>query len=164
MSNIKTAIQAIQAEIAHAKSGMTFYVSRVEALQQTLAELNQMDGRASAPSAPVALAKPEPKQAKPATGKRGKKAKRANAKPADKTSSDGDLPFTGGDYWPNLISDQPQHGSDILKAAISGLGFEPSAEQSKKLAQRMTFALNALVKAGKIQDSGTGRARVFTKK
>ena len=161
MSNIKTAIQAIQAEIAHAKSGMSYYVSRVEALQQALAELNQMDGRASAPSV---LAKPEQKPAKPAAGKRGKKAKRANAKPAGKTTSDGDLPFTGGDYWPNLINDQPQHGSDILKAAINGLGFEPNAEQTKKLAQRMTFALNALVKTGKIQDSGTGRARVFTKK
>lgn len=161
MSNIRTAIQAIQAEIAHAKSGMAYYVSRVEALQQALSELSQVDGRASAPSD---IAKSQPKQPKPALGKRGKKAKRAGAKPSEKTHEEGDLPFTGGDFWPNLINDKPQHGSEILKAAISSLGFEPSAEQVKKLAQRMTFALNALVKTDKIQDSGSGRARVFTKK
>lgn len=159
MSNLKTAIQAIQAEITHAKSGMDYYVARVEALEQTLAELNQVDGRASTP----AEAKPEKKQAKATAGKRGRKGKRASAKPDAQADEAGDLPFTGGDYWPNLISDQPQHGSEILKAAIDKLGFEPSPTQVKKLAQRMTFALNALVKANKIQDSGTGRARVFTK-
>ena len=160
-SNLKTAIQAIQAEIAHAKSGMDYYVARVEALQQTLAELTQVDGRASAPAA--AIEKPQKKQAKPAAGKRGRKGKRAAAKSDDQGGTPGDLPFTGGDYWTNLVNDQPQHGSDILKAAISKLDFEPSPTQVKKLAQRMTFALNALVKANKIQDSGSGRARVFTK-
>jgi len=51
-----------------------------------------------------------------------------------------------------------------LKSAIDKLGFTPTNTQIKKLTQRMTFALNALVKANKIQDSGAGRERVFFKK
>ncbi|HCE08693.1 MAG TPA: hypothetical protein DEQ40_08865, partial [Oxalobacteraceae bacterium] len=74
------------------------------------------------------------------------------------------LPSTGGDYWPNLLTEQGQHSSEILKSAIDKLGFTPTNTQIKKLTQRMTFALNALVKANKIQDSGAGRERVFFKK
>jgi hypothetical protein len=50
-----------------------------------------------------------------------------------------------------------------LQAAIDKLGFTPSKTQVKKLAQRMTFSLNALVKANKIKDSGSGRNREFFK-
>jgi hypothetical protein len=50
-----------------------------------------------------------------------------------------------------------------LKAAVSSLTFTPTKLQTQKLAGRMTFALNALVKANKIQDSGKGRERRFFK-
>jgi len=75
-----------------------------------------------------------------------------------------ELPSTGGAYWPNLLTDQGQHSSAILKSAIDQLGFTPTKTQIKKLTQRMTFALNALVKTKKIQDSGSGRDRLFFKK
>jgi hypothetical protein len=74
-----------------------------------------------------------------------------------------DLPFTGGDYWTNLLSDQPKSGPEIFKSAIAQLGFTPSKEQIAKLGGRMTFALNTLVKAKKIKDSGSGRERRFFK-
>jgi hypothetical protein len=73
------------------------------------------------------------------------------------------LPFTGGDFWPNLVTAEPQSASDILNAAIVSLGFTPTKAQIQKLAGRQTFAVNALVKAGTIQDSGKGRERRFFK-
>ncbi len=159
--NLKTAIQAIEAEIAHAKDGMAYYVSRVKALEQALAELGSVGKTEPAP-AQEAKTKKQGKQAK-VRGKRGRKAKLAVANGVDKVQDGDDLPFTGGDYWPNLITDQPQHSSAILQAAIDKLGFTPNETQVKKLAQRMTFSLNALVKANKIKDSGSGRNREFFK-
>jgi len=82
-----------------------------------------------------------------------------------RASNGGDqLPFTGGDYWINLITAQPQSGADILHAAIARLGFTPTRQQVQKLTNRVTFSLRALVEAGKIQDSGSGRKRRYFKK
>ena len=78
-------------------------------------------------------------------------------------SGGNDLPFTGGDFWPNLVLEQPRSASEILDAAIATMSFAPSKVQTQKLAGRMTFALNSLVKAGKIKDSGSGRERRFFK-
>ena len=50
-----------------------------------------------------------------------------------------------------------------LEAAIGKLDFEPTKPQIQKLSGRMIFAINALVKTGKIRDSGSGRARRFFK-
>jgi len=110
--------------------------------------------------------------AKPVKGQRGRppktdkvvKAKQAKGEKSAKGAKGANqLPFTGGEYWPNLVTSDPQSGADILRASVAGLGFEPSPEQVKKLQQRMTFVLNALVKDKKIQDSGSGRARRFFK-
>lgn len=163
--NIQTAIEAIEAEITYAKEGLEYYVSRVKALEQALSELNSVGAESAGPAteAPAkAKRTKQPKQAK-AAGKRGRKAKLAVANGVDKTADTDELPFTGGDYWPDLISEQPKHSSAILQAAIDKLGFTPSKTQIKKLAQRMTFSLNALVKANKIKDSGSGRNREFFK-
>ena len=83
--------------------------------------------------------------------------------PKRERSSKSGLPFTGGDYWINLITAQPQSASDILKSAIGKLDFAPTEDQLKKLAGRMTFALNALVREKTIEDSGSGRNRRFFK-
>ena len=86
-------------------------------------------------------------------GKRGRPRKAA--------TNGNDLPFTGGDYWTNLVSDTPQSASEILASAIAKLGFEPDKIQRQKLQSRMIFALNALVKDKKIADSGKGRERRY---
>lgn len=163
--NIQTAIEAIEAEITYAKEGLEYYVSRVKALEQALSELNSVGTESAAPATEAPAKTKRTKQPKPAktVGKRGRKAKLAGANGVDKTPEADELPFTGGDYWPDLISEQPKHSSAILQAAIDKLGFTPSKTQVKKLAQRMTFSLNALVKANKIKDSGSGRNREFFK-
>jgi len=159
MSNLESAKAAIEAELSQAKQGLAYYESRVGTLEQALAQLSNIDGSTgTAPklgklSVGKRQAKAEKvKPVKVAKGKKGKQAKGPN-----------DLPFTGGDYWPNLITDQPKSASEVLQTAISGLEFVPTPEQIKKLTLRMTFALNTLVKSNKIQDSGSGRERRFFK-
>ncbi len=160
MSNLQTATLAIEAEIVHAKNGLTYYSARVKALEQALAELKNLKESSAAMSQ---TAKP-PKTAGVAAAAGAKRLKNSAKKKARPEKESAELPSTGGDYWPNLLTEQGQHSSEILKSAIDKLGFTPTNTQIKKLTQRMTFALNALVKANKIQDSGAGRERVFFKK
>jgi len=159
MSNLESAKAAIQAELSHAKKGLAFYHSRIDSLEKMLTQLANVSGSSDALSARPAL-----------KVKGGRKAEVAKAtKPAKKgragkdSAGGNDLPFTGGDFWPNLVLETPRSASEILEAATSSLGFAPSKLQAQKLAGRMTFALNALVKTKKIQDSGRGRERRFFK-
>jgi len=158
MSNLESARAAIQAEISHAKEGLSFYQSRIESLEKMLGQLADFNGAPNgAPSGG------------PIKGKRGRKpgvsiAAKPSKKKAGKEATNGhDLPFTGGDYWTNLVLEEPRSASDILDAAIASLDFTPTKTQVQKLAGRMTFALNTLVKTDKIKDSGRGRERRFFK-
>jgi hypothetical protein len=176
-SNLESAKAAIEAEIAHAKQGLAHFVARIEALEKTVAHLVTVDGGVldTKPftAKPVAKSKADaaPKLAKSTKATKSAKPTSAEvvakpvkpAKPATKAKGGNQLPFTGGDYWTGLVTVEPKSASEILDAAIAKLGFKPTKEHKKKLAGRMTFALNALVKAGKIKDSGTGRARRFFK-
>jgi hypothetical protein len=157
MSNLESAKAAIEAELSHAKQGLAYYNSRIDSLEKMLTQLASVSGSIEGISGVV-------------KGNRGRKplvsktAKPGKQKKLGKESSGGnELPFTGADFWPNLVHEQPRSASEILKAAISTLGFTPTKLQAQKLAGRMTFALNALVKAKKIQDSGKGRERRFFK-
>lgn len=144
--NIKRAVAAIQAEIKHAKQGMAHYEKQVVSLEGALAQLGGIG------------------QVGPVKAKRGRKpkAEAVETKPTKGRGRKGrDLPFTGGDFWESLITAKPQSASDVLKAAPIKLGITPDKAQIKKLQSRMVFALNALVKAGTIKDSGKGRDRRF---
>ncbi len=158
MSNIESARAAIEAELSHAKNGLDYYHSRIGALEKMLAQLSGFQSAATPPTAA-------------ARGKRGRKPtalkltqveKAPRAKSARKSGSSG-LPFTGGDFWQNLVLEEPRSFPDVLDAAIATLGIEPSKTQRQKLSGRMIFAINALVKTKKIRDSGSGRARRFFK-
>ena len=161
MSNLQTATLAIEAQIVHAKNGLAYYDARVQAVEQALAELRSVKESSEASPARVKLPKTPGAAATTAGATRLKKTAKKKMR-AEKES--GELPSTGGDFWPNLLTEQGKHSSEVLKAAIDQLGFAPTKTQVKKLTQRMTFALNALVKAKKIQDSGSGRERLFLKK
>jgi hypothetical protein len=161
MSNLESAKAAIQAELSHAKKGLAFYQSRIDSLEKMIAQLVAVSGATDAPSASLVKAK---RGRKPIAGKKTKLTKATKIKRVAKDGASGnELPSTGRDFWPNLILEQPQSASEVLNAAISTLGFTPTKLQAQKLAGRMTFALNALVKANKIQDSGKGRERRFFK-
>lgn len=160
MQNLESAKVAIEAELALARRGLAHYRSRIEALSETLAQLACIDGSAVTsrkPSASAVKRSQKMAQVKPA--------KAAGKQKYERTAKGGDeLPFTGGSYWTDLITAQPQSGADILHAAIATLGFTPTKAQVQKLTNRLTFALHALVRSGKIQDSGSGRERRFFKR
>ena len=173
MSNLDSAKQAIEAEIEHAKEGLAFYQTRIASLEQALTQLAYIDGGAShGTSLTVSTGKrrgPKPKNAKQTSADEtsapsaGKKSSTQKSKNGVAASGGNELPFTGGDYWTNLITAEKKSASEILEAAIAGLGFEPTKVQRNKLGGRMTFALNTLVKSNGIQDSGRGRERRFFK-
>lgn len=170
MSNINAAMTAISAELAQAKQGLAYYQSQVSALETALSQLGAL-GLAPAVKPAGAKRGRKPGKAKVEAetvvkAKRGRPAKakgKVKAKSGRAAKGPNDLPFTGGDYWPNLVSSEPKSGVDILRESVSGLSFTPTKEQVKKLSQRMTFVLNSLVKSGEIKDSGSGRGRRFFK-
>jgi chromosome segregation ATPase len=148
-SNLKSAKQAIEAELSHTRQGLAYYAARVEALESALHQLESVDGSANASSNEA-----NAKNLKENEGKRGRKA-RGEAK---------ELPKTGGDFWLELVSDEPKSAVDISNAAIAALGINPGQkEHIQKLKQRVSPALAGLVSAHKIKDSGAGRERRFFK-
>ena len=155
MSNLDSVKVAIRAEIEHAKKGAAYYQTLVTTLEQALAKLDSVDADAVAPKGVFKKSKTGGEIEQP---KHGRKSGSRNK------NGDAELPSTGKDFWPSLITDQPQSAADILNAAIEKLGITPTPEQRKKLSQRATFALNNLVKTNAIADTGSGRGRRFLKK
>ncbi|HEX8955503.1 MAG TPA: hypothetical protein VF798_04480 [Burkholderiaceae bacterium] len=161
MSNLESARAAIEAELSHARNGLQYYHSRIEALESMLGQLAGFQGGGAVPASRGKRG-PKPGLAGKAGAKAAKPEKGLRRKGERKINSSG-LPFTGGDFWENLVLDEPRSFPDILEAAIGKLEFEPTKQQVQKLSGRMIFAINALVKSGKIRDSGSGRARRFFK-
>ncbi len=154
MSNLRTARLAIEAEIAHAKKGAAYYMERVSSLEQALAQLSSAGEVGPGVKANGKAAS----YAGKATKAKGPKRRRAVR---EESGQAGELPSTAGDYWQNLIGEQPKSGAEILAAAVEGLGFTPTRAQVGKLRNRMAFALKALVQSGAVKDSGSGRARRY---
>jgi len=145
--------------LSHAKNGLQYYHARIAALENVLGQLAGFQGGAAIPASRLkrgakALPQLSKKAAEPEKGVRRKGERKVNSS---------GLPFTGGDFWENLVREEPRSFPDILDAAISTLDFAPTKPQVQKLSGRMIFAINALVKSGKIRDSGSGRARRFFK-
>lgn len=162
MSNLKSAKQAIQAELSHAREGAAFYQSRIVALEDALDKLDSVETvNGKAPKASRS------KREAPAHHEKRGRASRAGAAAGSangstsSTSGAGKLPSTGKGFWPSLITAEPQSAGDILNAAIKTLGITPSKDQMKKLVQRQTNALHQLVKSKAVADSGSGRERRF---
>lgn len=153
MQNMKSAKDALQAELKQAREGTAFYQKRVAALEEALEKLAAVDGQYQ-------------ESAQGVTKKRGRKAdvpaKAAASKPAA-TGKAGKLPSTGKDFWSDLLSSEPQSTADIFKAAVRTLGIRPNPESKKKLTQRMSNALSVMVKEGQAVSMGTGRIRHYTK-
>ena len=158
MSNLQSAKSAIKAEIAHAKQGLDYYKSRVEILEQALDQLEHAGTPDHTTATRGKRGRPQTVQAaladRPHRGRRpGRRA--ANAQH--------ELPYTGGDFWFDLITEEPHSAAEILKSAVSSLSFEADKSQVQKLRQRLTAALQAMLQAGRIKDSGTGRERRYFK-
>jgi hypothetical protein len=158
MSNLKSARQSIHAELEHARQGVAYYLTRVEALEEALAKLESVESTTGVPARPSKASKvPKAPKAQKARGQ-GKVGRPPRAQAVGNGAK---LPSTGKGFWPNLVTAQPQSAPEILDAAIKALGISPSKDQVKKLSQRQTSALNTLVKAREIADSGSGRERRF---
>jgi len=177
--NLTSARKAIEAELLHAKQGMEFYSSRVEALEAALTQLESVDmdgaqddseSRRPAGRSGTAGAKRGRKpraaseaatQGAPRAARKGKAAG-ARKKVAGRNGSAETLPTTGLDFWVRLVTEEPRTAVEIANAAAREIGLgEDQKDQIQKLKQRVAPALTALVSAGKVKDSGAGRERRF---
>jgi hypothetical protein len=155
MSNLNSARQALKAELDHARKGVAFYESRVVALEEALDKIDSVESGNQKASNSAKLSKSD------SASRQTKPGRKARGRPAADGAA---LPSTGKDFWPNLITGQPQSAKEILDAAIKALDIAPSKEQLKKLTQRQTSALHNMIKANVIADSGAGRERRFFKR
>jgi hypothetical protein len=155
MSNLKSARQAIKAELEHARKGAMFYQSRVAALEEALATIDSVEAVTEKTSSVSRAGRSDTSSVRAKPGRKPRKQAAGNG---------ANLPSTGKDFWPNLITAQPQSAKEILDAAIKTLGISPSKDQLKKLSQRQTSALHNMVKTNAIGDSGAGRDRRFFRK
>lgn len=167
MSNISTAKSSLHAELAHVQSGLAYYQARVEALS---AAIDQLEAIGDEEDVDLGLEEGMHEQ-KPRRGRKPGRAaaRRTGAGAARKTAkragrqgrAGGRMPATGGDFFPNLISDQRQSMTDLLNAAAGHLPFKPSDEEMRQLRSRLVASVNQMLKSGKIHDEGKGRARVY---
>lgn len=155
MANIGSAAQAVKLELMHARQGMEYYAKLVENLEGVLETLTTID-------TPSTSGRSKSRSTKTAKTKGGATSK-AKA-PTTKSTRQSKLPATGKDFWPTLLTDTPQPASEIFKAALNVLGVKPSAEDRKKLAQRMSNALSVMSKNGDINAEGKHRERLYSKK
>jgi len=153
--NLESARLAIEAELFLCKQNVVRYLSRFDALTKSLAHLSGKHGSAvngnSKSRRMVNLAE---NIVNPELTAKGKKSGKKNK----------GLPFTGGCYFPDLITTVPQFRAEILHAAINNLGFAPTDEQIKVLGQRLAMSLHSLLKKGEIKQVGKVRARRYFKK
>ncbi|MBC7514540.1 MAG: hypothetical protein H7234_08910 [Herminiimonas sp.] len=161
MSNMTSVKSALDAEIKHAKEGITFYSTRIATLEKMIQQLDQLDGSHAAG----------------AIGGGGKrKYTRSANKGSDSASTDdggnassaaaggrniSKLPATTAAFWTSLLSETPISNKDIIKAAIAALKIRPNAADLKKLKQRLANAITIMTKDGSMTSEGTGRARRF---
>jgi hypothetical protein len=179
-SNLKSAKQAIEAELSYARQGIAYYTACVESLEGALQQLESVEDAESVPpeggTSKIGVKKSKTMEARRAgasqrasangsSRKRGNETRRnTRQRTAGRPSEAAVLPTTGGDFWLNLIGTQPQSAVDIANAAIATLGIKADQKDKiQKLKQRVSPALANLVTAQKIQDSGAGRERRFFK-
>jgi hypothetical protein len=160
-SNLSAAKSALKAELMHVEAGLAYYQERVEALNDALHQLDTIDEEGE-----IELEKTEKKQRG-----RPRKAQKAGRPPSVKkeakrgrqSKSASRLPSTGGDFFPNLVSERKMTAPELLQAAAEQLSFEPNAKELAQLRSRMIAALNGMLQAGQIRSEGERRQRTYFK-
>jgi hypothetical protein len=149
MSNLKTARQAIRAELKHVEEGAAYYQKRATALRAALEQLDRTEE-------PVAASTQKTR----VSGKAGKRAK-PSVIPKASTLKNA-LPKTSRDFWLGFIDQNPKTAAEIGNAAVASLGFTPSPEQAKQLKSRLAPTLQTLLKSKAVKDTGSGRERKYS--
>ena len=149
MSNLKTARQAILAELKYVKEGIAYYQKRAGALRAALEQLESTEDPAATSSQKTKRSSTIGKRAKsPVTGKA--------------SSSKNALPKTSRGFWLGFIDQNPKTAAAIGNAAVASLGFTPTPEQAKQLKSRLAPTLQALLKSKAVKDTGSGRERKYS--
>lgn len=149
MSNLRTARQALLAELKHVEEGVAYYQKQAAALRAALEQLESTE-------------EPAATSAKKTKGSRkaGKPAKSSVTRKA--SSSKNVLPKTSRDFWLGFIDQTSKTAAEIGNAAVASLGFTPTPAQAKQLKSRLAPTLQALLKSKAVKDTGSGRERKYS--
>jgi hypothetical protein len=147
MPSLKSAVEALEKALDHARKGKEFYSAQVDKLEKAIATIKEMD----IDSVPDADAVDVDYSAIAASG-------RAHANESKRS-----LPRTGQEFWLSLITAQAKPASHILADAIKALGIDPTEEERKKLANRLAIALFNATKAKHIKATGPRRSRLYSR-
>lgn len=175
MSNMTSVKSALDAEIKHAKEGISFYSMRIATLEKMISQLDQLDGSHgqapdASPTGKRAYTRKNKTRQEEATDGSAKansaiNASNANANNAGNsgnTRGSGKLPATTARFWQSLLSDTPISNKEIIKAAIAALKIKPNPTDLKKLKQRLANAITIMTKDGSMLSEGSGRERRFS--
>lgn len=149
MSNLKTARQAILAELKHVEEGVAYYQKRAAALRAVLEQLEGSDNPVTTATRTSKVSHKASKQSKPAVARKTSASKQA-------------LPKTSRDFWLSFIGPEPKTAAEIGNAAVASLDFTPTSEQAKQLKSRLAPTLQALLKAKAVKDTGARRDRKYS--
>lgn len=152
MARTQSAAKVIEDELKQARQAVTFYIKRIEALEDILATLSSID-------APVTASRGRATK----KGTTAKASKKVAEKAGGKGTRSAKLPATGKEFWLGLLTDTPQSAAEVFKAAIATLRIRPNPDDRKKLSQRMANALSILSKDGEIKGEGERRTRLYSK-
>ena len=163
---------ALLAEIKSARDGVMFYTNRITELEKIVRNLDGLSsetdegarttGRSKGAKAQSALAaEPAKKRGRPAVPTPDVGSEQSDdVKPAAKAGKK--LPATNAAFWKGLMSATPMSNQEIAGAAVAALKVRLSAEDKKKLKQRLANFIAVASKDGSIVAEGTGRARRFS--
>lgn len=154
MSNLKAARQMIEAELKHVEQGIAFYQAKATALQAALEHIESTESGTKK----ITSQKQAAASTRSATGISSSR-KRGGRGGAKRTGST--LPRMTRSYWLDFISQEPKTAVDIINAVIASFDRPLDADQIKKLKQRSTQALQALLNSKQIKDVGSGRQRRY---
>lgn len=164
MSNISQARAALEAEIKNAQEGHHFYAARIAVIENILHQLGDIESGGSGNETGVErnARKRKSVAAKITSGKPGQKASKAKTSKTGSRSGVSMLPATNSAFWKSLLSTTPISNKELLAAAITRLGIDLDASDTKKLKQRVANAIVSMTKDGSMNSEGTGRDRRFS--
>lgn len=154
MSNLKTARQTIEAELEHVEKGIAFYQAKASALKATLMHIEQAESGMTANT-------PRKQRASSAASVTRTTPQKQRGRKAGTRNTGSTLPRMTRTYWLEFISHEPKTAVDIINAALASFDAPLDPTQTRKLKQRATQALQALLGSKQIKDVGAGRQRRY---
>lgn len=169
--SLKSARNALTAELKHYSKGLAYYQSKIQVLQETIERIDEI-GKDQKQHLPSRTSRKEleveQRNTKDGTKAVGSSANKRRQKRGTGQKRGTEMPATGQDFWLSLLRENealtPTQIRNEALRALAKQGFMPDKVQLKKLNARMSNALSILAtQRGRIvaEPSSKGRAKLY---